>query len=202
MVRAFQPLGEKVQIAITTTERLERLDSRDHIITIDSGAPMSLAHEQKLMIEREPAGVLRMSAIDAINEPGHPPFWGPQDGNRTIGLDIDLGHLLTAAQILNRFGPPLGGNPERHAAACPATIQPQYEARFFRSTAVHEGVDTQRPMQADQPSRRALDEIETRAPHQRAVAKHPKVASRMIQGRTHDGRAHNRTPTQPQGIAR
>src|SRR5208337_328503 len=100
MVRAFQPFGEKVQIVIMTTERLERRDGREHVVTVDTGAPVSFAHEPELMVEREPAGVLRMPAIDAINEPGHPPFGGPQDGDCTIGLDIDLGHLLTAAQIL------------------------------------------------------------------------------------------------------
>jgi hypothetical protein len=202
MVRAFQPFGEKVEIVIMTTQRLERLDGREHVITVDPGAPVPFPDEPKLMVEREPARVLRMPAIDVINEPSHPPFGGAQDGDCAIGLDIDLGHLLTAAQIFNRFGLRLGRNPERDTAACPATIQPEYKARFFRSTAVHEGVDTQGAMQADQPSRRALHEIEARPPHQRAVAENPKIASRMTQCRIHDGRAHNKPPTQLQGIAR
>jgi len=142
MVRAFQALGEKVQIVVTATKRFEGFDCREHVVAIDPGAPVPFAHKPKLMIEREPARVLRMPAIDAINEPGHPPFRGAQYGDRAKGLDIDLGHLFTRAQVVDCFGPRLGRNPERHTAAGPATIQPEYEARLFRSTAVHEGENT------------------------------------------------------------
>ena len=202
MVRAFQAFGEKVQIAVMATKRLESLDSREHVVAVDPGASMPFAYKPELMIEREPACVLRMPAIDAINKPGHPPFRGAKHGDCAIGLDIDLGHLFTRAQVVDCFGPRLGRNPERDTAAGPATIQPEYEARLFRSTAVHEGVDTQCAMQANQPGRGALDEIEARAPHQRAVTENPKVARRMIKCRFHDGPAHNKAPTQLQGIAR
>ena len=154
MVRAFQALGEKMQIVVIATKRLEGLDGREHVVTVDSRASVAFSHKPELMIEREPARVLRMPAIDAINEPGHPPFRGAQHGDCAIGLDIDLGHLFTRAQVIDCFGSCLGRNPERDTAACPATIQPEYEARLFRSTAVDEGVDTQRAVQADQPGRR------------------------------------------------
>jgi hypothetical protein len=202
MVRAFQTLGEKVQIVVIATKRLEGLDGREHVVTIDPGASVPFAHKPELMIERKPARVLRMPAINAINESSHAPFRGAQQGDCAISLDIDPGHLFALAQVADRFGPRLGRDPERDTAACPATIQPEYEARLFRSTAVHEGVDTQRAVQADQPSRHALDEIEARAPHQRAVTENPKVARRMIKCRFHDGPAHNKAPTQLQGIAR
>ena len=163
---------------------------------------MPFTHEPHLMVERQSTRILRVTAIDAINEAAHLLFRGAQNGDCAIGLDIYLGHLLTRAQVVDCLGTRLGRNPERDAAARPATVQPEYEARFFRSTTVHEGVDTQGAMQADQARGRALYEIETGPPHQRAITKDPEVASGMFEYRFHDAPAHNKTPTQLQGIAR
>ena len=53
MVRALQSLGEKVQVAVTTAERLQCLDGREHVIAVDPGAPMPFTHEPQLMVERQ-----------------------------------------------------------------------------------------------------------------------------------------------------
>ena len=67
-------------------------------------------------------------------------------------------------------------DPERDAAAGAAAVEAEHKAGLFRRAAMHEGVDAERAMFADQPCRDLLDELEARPPHQRAIAEHPEVA--------------------------
>ena len=51
---------------IDDAERFERLHRLDHIVAVVAGSAVALAHEMQLLVVREPAGVLRMAAIDHV----------------------------------------------------------------------------------------------------------------------------------------
>src|SRR4029077_18293285 len=97
--------------------------------------------------------------------------------NRSHDLAVDVGGLLAAAQIFNRFVAPLRNHPERDAAAGAAAVQTEHEARLFRRATMVERVDAQRAVFADQARRNLLDDLEARPPHQRSVAENPQVVS-------------------------
>src|ERR1043166_3749771 len=79
----------------------------------------------------------------------------------------------------------------RNAATGAAEIEAKHEARPLWCAAMVERINAQRAMQADDVSGRALDELEARAPDQRAVAEHPQILGRVIeagiQGSVHCG---------------
>src|SRR5438552_8759291 len=50
---------------------------------------------------------------------------------------------------------------------------------------MHEGIDAERAMGADEPRLHPLDERKVRPPHQRAIAEHPKIAGGRISDRVH-----------------
>ena len=61
-----------------------------------------------------------------------------------------------------------------------AVIESEHQARAFRGAAMHEGIDAERAMGADQPRLHAFDKVEARPPHQRAIAEHPEIAGGRI----------------------
>ena len=65
-------------------------------------------------------------------------------------------------------------------AAGAATVEAKYQPRSFRRAAVHEGIDAERAVGADEPCLDPFDKIETRPPHQRAIAEHPEVAGGRV----------------------
>ena len=72
---------------------------------------------------------------------------------------------------------------EGDANAGAALVEAQHEARpLFRST-MHEGAHAKRPAKAEKMGPVALQMIETRPPHQRAVAENPKIAHTGVSAR-------------------
>ena len=72
---------------------------------------------------------------------------------------------------------------EGDADAGAALVEAQHEARpLFRST-MHEGAHAKRPAKAEKMGPVALQMIETRPPHQRAVAENPKIAHTGVSAR-------------------
>ena len=55
-------------------------------------------------------------------------------------------------------------------------IEPQHQARPLRRAAMHMRENAQRAMIALHMGQRALDKVETRPPHQRAITEHPEIA--------------------------
>ena len=78
-----------------------------------------------------------------------------------------------------------GGDPIGDAAAHAAAIEPEHQAGPLRRTAMNEGIDAKRPVQADEPGRNPLDEGKARTPHQRAIAEYPEIAAFVLGSRMH-----------------
>src|ERR1019366_802723 len=75
-------------------------------------------------------------------------------------LAVDAGDLFALAQVGERGGAALLRDPKRDAAAGAAAVEAEHEAGLFRRSPMHEGVDAERAMLADQPRRDLFDELE------------------------------------------
>src|SRR6516225_852029 len=130
----------------------------------------------QLLRARQPSRILHMAAIDHIGKRADALPRIVLEPHRAHHLAIDGGHLLARTQIGDRLPAVFCGHAERDAAADAAAIEPEHQSRFFRRTAMDEGIDAEGAMLADQPRRNPLDEFETGPPYQRAIAEHPEVA--------------------------
>src|SRR5450759_864902 len=137
---------------------------------------MSLQHVTELLRQRQPPGILPMTAVDDVNKGADALPRLVLQPYRPHYLAVDRRDLLARAQVGDRRGAMLLRDPERDAAAGAAAVEAEHEAGLFGGAAVHEGVDAERAMLADQPRRDLLDERKARPPHQRAIAEHPEVA--------------------------
>ena len=61
---------------------------------------MALAHMMQLLVEREPAGILLVAAVDHVAERLHALLRVVVEPHRAPGLAIDHGDLLALAQVL------------------------------------------------------------------------------------------------------
>src|ERR1700730_15278205 len=122
---------------------------------------MSLAYQPELAFEIESPGILRMAAIDHIDDSIR---LAACQRDAAHGFEIDLGHLLAFAQICEGGLAVRRRHPVGDAAATAALVEAEQEAGRFRRAAMHEAVDAERPMQADDPGRDAFQVPETRPP--------------------------------------
>src|SRR5690242_8699042 len=123
----------------------------------------------------EPARILPVAAVDDVAERFDPLLRILIDPDRAPCFAIDQCDLLAAAQIFDGGGALLGGDAIDDATAGAAVIEPEYQAGSFRRAAVHERIDAERAVSAEQPRIMPLDIVEARPPHQRAITEHPKV---------------------------
>src|SRR5689334_24534138 len=97
---------------------------------------MTLPDEMKLLVEIEPAGILRMAAIDHIDEGAHAPLRLAFDQHVAPSLAIDHGDLLARTQVGDGLGAchPVDavGNP----AARSAEIEAEHQAGLLRRAAM------------------------------------------------------------------
>ena len=133
---------------------------------------MSLAYQLELAFEIETPSILRMAPIDDKDDSVR---LAACQRDAAHGFEIDLGHLLAFAQICEGGLAAHRRHPVGDAAAAAAAIEAEHEPGLFRCAAMDEGVDAQRPMQANDPGWDPFQMLETRPPHQRAVAEHPKI---------------------------
>ena len=133
---------------------------------------MSLAYQLELAFEIESPGILRMAAIDHIDDSIR---LAACQRDAAHGFEIDLGHLLAFAQIHDRGIAVRCGYPVGDAAASAAAVKAKHEARLFRGAAMNEGVDTQRPVQTDEPRGDSFEVRKAWPPHQRPIAEYPKI---------------------------
>lgn len=199
MMRTFQPLGQEMEVAIVAAQRVQRLHGRKNIVAVDTGAPMSFAHQVKLPFDVEPSGVLRVPSIDAVDERPYAPLGRTQNHDCSIGFDVHVRNLLARAQVRDGIETSTGGNSERNAATGPAPVKAKHEAGLFRRSPVDKRIDTEGAMKSDQSCRRTLYEFEAGLPHQRAITENPKVIGAVFGCGIHYATAHNRAWTQPQG---
>jgi hypothetical protein len=136
---------------------------------------MALTNQMELLIDRERAGVLHVPAVDAEHQRPHAPLRLRDDFDPPIGFEIDAGRLLALAQVGDGLFAQAGGDAVGYAAAGAAPIETEDEARTFRGAAMHERIDAERAVQADQLGRLALEVFEARPPDQRALTEHPEV---------------------------
>src|SRR5262249_1147013 len=123
-----QPLGEAMEPRIPAALGFDLRNRRQDIIEVCPGSAMSLAHQMELALEIEAPRILRMAAIDHVEECGDLP--GRVGGERDLshGLAIDHGDLLARAQVCDRFVAPLGRDPIGDAAAAAAEVETEHEA--------------------------------------------------------------------------
>src|SRR5450759_5998743 len=112
---------------------------------------MSLQHVTELLRQRQPPGILPMTAVDDVNKGADALPRLVLQPHRPHDLAVDRRDLLARAQVSHRCGAMLLRDPERDAAAGAAAVEAEHEAGFFGGAAVHEGVDAERAMLADQP---------------------------------------------------
>ena len=161
--------------AVGDSERHEMFVGIAHIIGIAARNADTLADEPHQFGKRQAAGILGMARFDDIGEnPGAPAIG---EGRRQICLVIDERDLFALAQIGDGRVAQGGGDPEGDAPACAAAVEPEHEPRPIRRTAMDVRIDAQRAVIAAHRRERPFLEVESRPPHQRAIAEHPQIAT-------------------------
>jgi len=112
---------------------------------------MALTHMMELRMERQPPGILRMSAVDHIAQRGYPLLWSVMEQDGANDFPVHRSHLLAFAQIGNGVRALCGAHSVRDAAAGAAAVEPKHEPGPLRRPAMHERIDAQRPVCANQP---------------------------------------------------
>src|SRR5579863_5055650 len=126
-----QQQRELVQLSVAETLRFDRFYGGKHVIAIVSGTAMSLPDEAKLLGRREPSGILHVAAIDHVSKRTEPLAGFVCEPHRTRHFAIDVGGLLAAAQIVDRFLAPACRDAEGDAAAGAAAVEAKHEAGLF-----------------------------------------------------------------------
>src|SRR5215510_16192271 len=142
-----------VQWVVAKPFGLDRLDGGEHIVTVVAGAPVSLADDAELLVERQPAGILHMAAISDIGQRADTLLRRVVEPDRAHHFTIDVGGLLAGAQIFDGKLAQLGRDTEGDATAGAAAVEAQYQAWFFRGAAMIEGIDAERAVFANQTGR-------------------------------------------------
>ena len=166
LVGAFESFRQQMQLAIATAERLQRGDGFEHIIAIGAGFSVSLPYMMQLLIEREPAGILRVAMIDHVTDRIDTAPRLTNEPYRAHCLTINLSHLLARSQVGKGRGSLSRRYTKGNAAAGATVVKPEYKPWPFGCTAVNKRIDAERTVQADYARRRALDESKARPPHQ------------------------------------
>ena len=174
-VAAFEPFGNCVQSGIATALRLDFGDSGQHVIPVRPGSAMPLAYQMDLALKIKTPGILGMAAIDQEDQCRHIARWRRCERDPTPGFEVDGGHLLAFAQICDGGIAVRRRHPIGDAAAGATTVEAQHKAGLFRGAAMNEGVDTQRPVQTDEPRGDSFEVRKAWPPHQRPIAEYPKI---------------------------
>ncbi len=132
---------------------------------------MALADEVQLLVERKPAGILRMAAVDHVAERRHLPFRRSAQPHLSHEFAVHHGDLFARAQIGDGIGAPCRRHPEGDAAAGSAVVEAKHQSWTLRRAAMHERIDAERTVGADQPRLDAFNKVEipaaTSASHSR-----------------------------------
>src|SRR6185295_18165100 len=132
LVRPRQSGGEQVQLGLAVAELLERTDRRNDIVTVGAGLAVPLANVMKLLLEREPPGVLYVPTIHHVAEPRHPPLGLALEPDRSNGFAVNGRHLLARPQIGDGVVPFFRSHTISDAATGPTAVEAQHQTRPFR----------------------------------------------------------------------
>ncbi len=167
-------LRHPFQPAVADAERLQMFEGARHIGLVVAGLANSARYHRGGISGGERAGILLMPAVGDVGDRIDPvAVFQPE---RQQALQIDARHLLTRAQVGHDLLARITGHPERHADAGAAPVETQHQARPGRGAAMDEGIDAKRTTVTEKPGALRLDMGETGPPHQRTVAKNPKIA--------------------------
>src|SRR5271166_3281757 len=164
-----------MQLRLPIAELLQGGDRRNDIIAVCARQTVTLAHVMQLLLKRELAGILGVTAVDHVTECRYSLLGVTPQPDRADDFPIDGCDLLALAQISNGIGALGNAHPVGDTPAGTASIQSENESRPLRSPAVDEGIYAQRPVRPDQPSLYPFDKWKIGPPHQRAIAKHPEI---------------------------
>ena len=148
------------------------------IVAIDADA---FGHQPAHFLHGQPPGILGMIAIDDIGQRLRAAAVGELQRHRFF--QIDRSHQFALAQIGDGVVAVAAGDAEGDALTGAAMVKPKDKAGTLRRAAMDMGEDAQRAVIAMHPGQRAVDEVEARPPHQRAIAKHPEI---VVAFRLHD----------------
>ncbi len=179
-VRALEALREQVQLLVAEALAFDLLHRVEYVVAIDAGMAVPLSHEMQLPIQRQAAGILRVAAVDHVAERLHALLRVVVEPDGPRDFAIDHGGLLAFAQIAKRLGAHAGRHAVGNAAAIAAAVEAEHQSGFFRRAAVHEGVDTERAVGADQAGGAAIEIGKVGPPHQRAIGKNPQVVTGLV----------------------
>ena len=157
MMRIVQHHCKPVQLLIAKTFRLDRFDCRPHIIAVDAGLAVPLQHVAQLLGRRQPPGILHMAAVDHVNEGADALARVVLQPYRSLHFAVHRGDLLAFAQVRDGRRAMLLRDAERDAAAGATAVEAEHEARPLRRSAMHEGIDAKRAVQAGQACRVAFE---------------------------------------------
>ena len=174
-VPALESLGNCVQSGIATALRLDFGDSGQYVVPVCPGSAMPLAYQMDLALEIKASGILGVAAIDQEHHRHYIARWCRCERDPTQGFEVDGGHLLAFAQIRDGGIAVRRRHPIGDAAAGAAAVEAEHKAGLFRGAAMNEGVDTQRPVQTDEPRGDSFEVRKAWPPHQRPIAEYPKI---------------------------
>ncbi len=124
---------------------------------------------------RQAAGVLLVAAVDRKGDGGDRALAGSQAQPARI---IGVGRHFALVQVGHHVFGLRRRHPVRQAMTGAAPVEAEHQPGTLLGAAVAVGENAEMPVIAVEVSRTHLQVWETRVPHQRAVAKHPKVLAR------------------------
>src|SRR5215475_10752139 len=125
-------------------ERPQMLSRADHVINIRTRGAHAAPDKIGLALKREIAGILRMPSIHKKAERRHGAVADIHKLHRLHRGAISVGYVLTPVQIGPRIRNEAGRNPEGHAFALAAFIEPQHKPRRGINAAMDHGIDAKR----------------------------------------------------------
>src|SRR5260221_7976210 len=188
-MNAFKLLRQHMQIAIANSERAQFFHGRQHVVAAGSGAAVALACVVQLLREGQPSGVLAMASVDDITKRMNAFFRIVVEPDPPPSLAINPSDLFAAAQIVDRFASAGRRHPVGYSTAIAAAIKPEYQAGLLRGSTMHKRINAERAMGPHEPCVAALEKIEARPPHERAVGENPEVLVDLIGTCVHRGGA-------------
>src|SRR5690606_1783425 len=124
-------------------------------------------------LSHQRTGVLGMTAVHNIGDSLHPPAMFKCQGHHALAIDI--GHQLALAKVTDHFVTQFAGYPKGHANAGTAPVEPKHETWARWRSPMHMGIDAERPAVAEDARPFRLDMRKSWPPHERTVAKDPKI---------------------------
>ncbi len=162
------------QPAVGNPELAQMLDRVLNIITAAAKLALALIDQAEELLCGKLTRILGMGAVDDIGE-RFDRFLGTHHRNTFDNFEINMGELFTLAEIRERFLPPATRNFKNNTPARTTAIQSKDEAWRNWCATVLMRVDAETAVESVKRARLLAQELETRPPHERAVAEHPAI---------------------------